>query len=247
YSGTPWEESKQDETLQVWDTINGRRVWTLGKTVGYTVAAVSHDSKFLVSSSQDEDNAIRLWDLKTGQQIGKMDNHRGRHSSLALDMTIAAGAGNEGGGEVELTMTTGSNDGYVSVWKLVAGEGSIPKDGIVEGTSEGAAISISHGDSNEPNGRAGDKKFEFVLQWTTAYGRLNAAGAKIEGVRQLSRANARLLKQHGAEGEVVAPLKLHQVATKMMSSKNVLAQFKKQSSTPAAEIIVLAEKDGAVS
>ncbi|KAG0042055.1 protein with putative role during mitosis [Gryganskiella cystojenkinii] len=142
HSETPSEEGKQDGALQVWDTIKGKRVWTLGKTGRHAVAAVSHDSQFLVSSSGGEDGVIRLWDLKTGQQIGKMDNYRGTHNSLALDLTITA---------------------------------------------------------------------------------------------------------RGADGEVVAPLKFNQVATKMMSSKNVLALFKKQPSTPAAEITVLAEKDGAVS
>ncbi|KAG0038731.1 hypothetical protein BGZ83_003004 [Gryganskiella cystojenkinii] len=182
-----------------------------------------------------------------GQQIGKMENYRGTHSSLALDMTIAAGGGSRGGDEEELTMTVGSNDGDVSVWKLVAREGPTLKDGAVERTLEGAAMPIDHSDGKKIDEWASDKWYEFVLQWTTAYGRLNATGAKIEGVRGLSRVNARLLKQNGADGEVVAPRKLHQVATKMMSSKNVLARFKKQPSAPAAEITVLAEKDGAIS
>ncbi|KAG0042019.1 U3 snoRNP protein, partial [Gryganskiella cystojenkinii] len=248
YSGTPWEEGVQEGTLQVWDMIKGRRVWTLGKTMGYAVAAMSHDSQFLISSSRGEEGAIRLWDLKTGQQIGKMDHYRGTHGSLALDMHIAGGGGNSrGGGNEELIMTVGSYEGDVSVWKLVAHEGPILKDGIVERTLEGSAITSNHSDSKKIDEWAGDKRYEFALQWTTAYGRLNAAGAKIEGVRGLSRVNARLLKQHGADGEVVAPLKLHQVATKMMSPKNFLARFKKQPSTPSAEITALAEKDGAVS
>ncbi|KAG0039233.1 hypothetical protein BGZ83_002846, partial [Gryganskiella cystojenkinii] len=223
YSGTPWEEGVQEGTLQVWDTIKGRRVWTLGKTVGYIVAAVSHDSQFLVSSSRDEGGVIRLWDLKTGQQIGKTDTYRGRHESLALDMTIAAGGANSrGGGEEELAMTVGSNYGEISVWKLVARERPIPKDSTVERTSDGAAIPGIHSDSNDVDKRASDRWYEFVMQWTTAYGRLNAAGAKIEGVRGLGRVNARLLKQHGADGEAIAPLKFHQAVTKVMDSKSVL-------------------------
>ncbi|KAG0041373.1 hypothetical protein BGZ83_001891 [Gryganskiella cystojenkinii] len=223
HSGTAWGEGVQEGTLQVWDMIKGRRIWTLGKTVGYTVAAVSHDCQFLVSSSRDEGGVIRLWDLKTGQQIGKTDTYRGRHESLALEMTIAADGGNSrGGGEEELAMTVGSNYGDVSVWKLVAREGPIPKDGTVERTSDGAAIPSNHNNSSKIDERAGDKWYEFVMQWTTAYGRLNAAGAKIEGVRGLSRVNARLLKQHGADGEVIAPLKFHQAVTKVMESQSVL-------------------------
>ncbi|KAG0041249.1 hypothetical protein BGZ83_002099, partial [Gryganskiella cystojenkinii] len=222
YSDTCWEEGGQVGTLQVWDTIKGRRVWTLGKTVRHAVAALSHDSQFLVSGTANEESAIQLWDLKTGQQIGTTDNYRGRHISLTLDTTIAAGEGDSRGDEEELTMTAGSMSSDVSFWKLVARDAPIPQDGIVEGTSERASMPINHSDINEPNGNAVDKRYEFVLQWTTEYGRLNAAGAKIEGVRGLSRANARLLKQYGADCEAVAPLNLHQAVTKVMSSKRVL-------------------------
>lgn len=61
--------------------------------------------------------------------------------------------------------------------------------------------------------------YEAVLQWTTVNGQLMAAGATIEGVLGLTRANAKLLQQNGAIGTPVPPKSLNSVVRKLMLVK----------------------------
>lgn len=78
------------------------------------------------------------------------------------------------------------------------------------------------------------KTYEFVLQWTTAYGKLNAEGAKIEGVQGLSRANGRLLNQNGALGKPTVGL--HHAVTKMTMTKKVVSRFRARQNTKDDQI-----------
>ncbi|KAG0054940.1 hypothetical protein BGZ83_010065 [Gryganskiella cystojenkinii] len=199
HSGISWKPTGQNEgTLQVWDMTRGERVWTLGKTEGWMTVAMSPDTQFLVSSNR-VDGVIRLWDFRTGLEIARTESYRGGYNSLALDKATIVEGGEEGG-TTSLSMAAGTEEGDVMVWKLVR------SNGIAGKTNEGT-------------------HYKFVLQWTTAYGKLNAAGAKIEGVQGLSRVNVSLLKQNGACGEAVTPLRLDQAVTKIMNAKNFLARL----------------------
>ncbi|KAF9202010.1 hypothetical protein BGZ49_007804 [Haplosporangium sp. Z 27] len=223
--------SEVQGTLQVWDTVKGERVWTLGEIHGYTEAAVSPDGQFLVTCKYNYDDAIRLWDLRNGQQLATTEHYRREHISLSLEMVTAAYGGDGKRENHELLMTVGTSDGEVSFWKIVQDQELPSREDVVERTVRDSLESdqeilnnSSDRDSNKCDRRNGEKSYKFVMQWTTAYGKLNAEGAKIENVQGLSRANTRLLKQYGAHGEVVAPLGFHQAATKMMSYKNFIAR-----------------------
>ncbi|KAF8958122.1 hypothetical protein BGZ46_002036 [Entomortierella lignicola] len=223
--------SEVEGTLQVWDTVKGECVWILGKIEGYTLAAVSPDGQFLVSCRQDTDDAIRLWNLKDGQQLATTEHYQRRHTSLSLEMVTVTYEGDGKRENHELSMTAGTSDGEVSFWKIVQdhelpSREDVGERNVRDSPESGQEIlnNNSDSDSNECDRRSDEKSYKFVMQWTTAYGKLNADGAKIENVQGLSRANTRLLKQYGAHGEVVAPLGFHQAATKMMSYKNFIAR-----------------------
>ncbi|KAF9161622.1 hypothetical protein BGX21_008753 [Mortierella sp. AD011] len=226
--------SGEEGTLQVWDTVKGERVWTLGTIEGYTLAAVSPDGQFLVTCRQDTDDAIQLWDLQNGQHIATTENYQRQHTSLSLEMLTAVCKGDETAETHEFSMTVGTAYGEISFWKIVQDGELHLRDGAVERavnkdsseSDQNTLDNSSDGENNKKNGRSPAKSYKFVMLWTTAYGKFNAAGAKIENVQGLSRANTRLLKQYGAHGAVVAPLGLHQAAIKMMSSKSFVARVR---------------------
>ncbi|KAH7053006.1 quinon protein alcohol dehydrogenase-like superfamily [Linnemannia elongata] len=83
----------EEGTLQVWDTIKDERLWTLCKTKGRTRTSLSPDGRWLASSCTNE--AVQLWDLRTGQLIAETKHSRGILTSLALEVSSAVEAGEE--------------------------------------------------------------------------------------------------------------------------------------------------------
>ncbi|KAG0004118.1 hypothetical protein BGZ80_004603 [Entomortierella chlamydospora] len=136
--------------------------------------------------------------------------------------------GGDGGGH-GLSLAVGSESGDVSYWKLVEIE-SLDLDTSHSDRTIPSRHDVYHGNKHENNSdkvgeRVCEKTYKLLMQWTTAYGKLNAEGAIIEGTKGLGRSNLRLLKQHGACGEAAAPLDFHQAVTQVMRSKNVLSKF----------------------
>ncbi|KAG0049620.1 hypothetical protein BGZ83_005545 [Gryganskiella cystojenkinii] len=226
-------------TLQVWDTVSGKQVRTLGNTNSWTTAAVSSDGQLLVSSSEG-DRVIRLWDLKTGQQITQIDNCRDKVVSLALDRPTGCGEGAEGddGPYHEWSLAVATLGGEVSSWRLkrrreISNKGTEDAAGTAT-NSTSSPMSHTSGRaqrSSEKNivNNAGDHgadeiAYEFTLLWTTGFGKLNAEGAVLDSVKGLSRANTLLLKQNGAQGEPVPPIGFRGAISKVMS-KNILARL----------------------
>ncbi|KAF9994208.1 hypothetical protein BGZ79_001035 [Entomortierella chlamydospora] len=224
-------------TLQVWDMNKGECVWVLGETDGWVTAGLSPDNQWLVSSSEN-DSAIRLWCLRTGKQIAESVNHRGKKFYLAVDKAITNG-GNEGGdrGEFEFSVIAASIYGDISYWKIVGNDADLVKYGKdipVKDVASSEQMMPKDNDQSQSNGSHTDngqeaKTYKLVMKWTTEYGKLNAEGAVIKGVKGLGRVNTQLLMQYGAKGGTVLGFQ-HAVST-MTISKNFVSKFKARRST----------------
>ncbi|KAG0042636.1 Rab GDP dissociation inhibitor alpha, partial [Gryganskiella cystojenkinii] len=245
HSGTTWRGSGSNEgTLQVWDMVKGERLWTLGKTIGETAAAVSPDGQLLATSSQNEDGAVILWDLKTGQPVAKTENYRGNTNSVTMDFKTASEEEAQEGKYV-LSMAASTEEGDVSLWKLMEHD-SPAQEGSTEQVIKDSAGCIqqtlhNHSYSNNIGERVGGKTYKFVMQWSTAFGGLNAAGASIEGVEGLSLSNTRLLQQNGACGQVVSSFRFRRAVGKLMGAQKVFSRLGPGTSTTSQ--ITGAEED----
>ncbi|KAG0277389.1 hypothetical protein BGZ96_002884 [Linnemannia gamsii] len=182
---------------------------SLQEVVCRTVTSLSPDGRWLASSCTNE--AVQLWDLETGKLIAETEHSRGIVSSLALEESSAAEAGEER--KYEISLAVGNGEGDISFWKLVKQDSAL-REVEMEGVKDTIDMRCV-GDGID------GKTYEFELQWTTAYGKLNAEGAKIEGVQGLSRANGRLLNQNGALGKPTVGL--HHAVTKMTMTKKVVS------------------------
>ncbi|KAF9152398.1 WD domain protein [Mortierella sp. AD011] len=221
-------EASEEGTLQVWDTTKDERLWTLCKTKSWIVTALSPDSRWLASSCAH--GPVQLWDLRTGLLIAEIEHSRGIAYSLALEGPSTAVVEEER--NFEISLVVGNRECDVSFWKLMeqdSGSREVEMEGV-KGTN----------DKGRPGNSVDGKTYEFVLQWTTAYGKLNAEGSRIDGVRGLSRANGRLLEQYGALGKPT--IGLHHAAAKMMMTKKVITQFRERQKTKDDQV-----RDAAVS
>ncbi|KAG0003477.1 hypothetical protein BGZ79_000811 [Entomortierella chlamydospora] len=221
--------ASEEITLQVWDMTKDVRLWTLCKTKDWIITALSPDGWWLASSCSDE--AVRLWDLRTGLQIAEIDHFRGNVISLALEESSTAETGEER--KYEISLAVGYWEGDVSFWKLME-QDSASREAEIERVKD-------TNDKSRVDNSVDGKTYEFVLQWTTAYGKLNAEGARIEGVRGLSRANGRLLERYGALGKPT--IGLHHAAAKEMMTKKVVTQFRARQKTKDDQVIDAAISD----
>ena len=81
-----------DKIVRLWDVERGRVVLSLkGHEEWVLAVAPSPDGKLAYSTSGGPtpwedgiDSAVRVWDLKTGQQVGKLEGHKGRVPGLAV-------------------------------------------------------------------------------------------------------------------------------------------------------------------
>ncbi|KAG0045371.1 hypothetical protein BGZ83_009421 [Gryganskiella cystojenkinii] len=225
--------STSEGILQIWDTVKGELVWTIGDDETHsirTTQALSSDQKWLVSTGSDD--VIHLWDMETGQEVAKTEKLAYSCYSLAVEGTIApAGTGKvvPGGRDTGLSLVIGLWNGSIIYWKLmeqdsVTSTGAPPSvEGVVVETQESTAKHNKGGDKAVEGVKKAD--YKFLMQWTSDFGKLNAQGAKIDGAQKLNRANTLLLKQNGAVGEVAPTVGFRHAVTKVMSSKNFLARL----------------------
>ncbi|KAF9155926.1 U3 snoRNP protein [Mortierella sp. AD010] len=226
--------------VYVWDTATGTRLRTID--TGCRIPELfSPDGRLYVACSEDieesEEKTLQVWDMTKDERMwtlckikGQIEHFRWIVSSLALEESSATEVGEER--KFEISLAVGNEEGDISFWKLVE--------------QDSTSMEVEMGEVKDTNdkGRAGNiingKTYKFVLQWTTAYGKPNADGAIIKGVRGLSRANGRLLEQYGALGKPT--IGLHHAAAKMMMTKKVVTQFRARQKTKDDQV-----RDAAVS
>ena len=96
-------------SVRLWDSATGKEVATFsGHPGGVAALAISPDAKFMATAASDD--LIRVWDMKTGDQIGKWKAHKvkriGIHSlAFSPDGSILA---------------SGSEDDVVRIWETKA-------------------------------------------------------------------------------------------------------------------------------
>ncbi|KAF9979902.1 hypothetical protein BGZ75_009105 [Mortierella antarctica] len=199
------------------------------------------DGHILTSSSHNDTSVVQFWDMRTGQEIGRRPDYRGRVSTLALhtvgeDRFIAIGRG----------------DGDIGFWTLVKVDGL---DSCAQEKDAGGTFSTTSKSSNLDSFKSGNSGttttssrrsdnsqecLEPILIWSTAYGKLNAQSASIHGVSGLSSANMKLMKQNGAIGNHITPL---QAVNAVMITNKAILQFKKRvqpnggATRPVAEVV----------
>ncbi|KAF9950714.1 hypothetical protein BGZ72_007667 [Mortierella alpina] len=244
------EQALASNCLHIWDLVEGKRLHVLhlpASASGPNCVAFSPDHQWLTTAAEDQ--VVRLWDMTTGEEIGRLDCGVGGLKSFSWDPVVSSSSSCDE--QPSRSLVIGGADGDVSAWNILE---------TVDSTEEGEAIRYrssrtlvnmqevqdddstvgTHVIDRHPQASIGDTdnsvvfvaKFEFKLKWSSGYGKLNAEGAMISGVKGLSRANSQLLKQNGAVGrEERAALSagVRQVAHKVLGSRSVLAQLKGRS------------------
>ncbi|KAG0310749.1 hypothetical protein BGZ99_000170 [Dissophora globulifera] len=197
----------QHGRLQVWDIRKGERIWTLRTPDDSVINKICLDGHILTSSSRKDTSIVQFWDLRTGKEVGRRPDYRGRVSTLALhtvgkDRFIAIGRG----------------DGDIGFWTLLKVDGlgictqekdtggTVNTSGDINTLDSIVSINSSITASNSSAGGSDNiqERLKPILLWSTAYGKLNAQGASIDGVSGLGSTNIELLKQKGAIGDVYA-------------------------------------------
>ncbi|KAF9967802.1 hypothetical protein BGZ70_008112 [Mortierella alpina] len=190
--------ASDDTTVGLWDLEAGSP-WHVfeGHTDSVQCVIFSPTGTHVVSGSKDK--TIRLWDIEA--------------RTCSRTMTC-------GGGEVWCLayspdgnlLASGSSNTSVYLWDVASGESWA----VIEGThgsvssiawriADGASYLITGcSDSSVRVWRViqeEDKRYSVILHWSSSHRALFVAGCDLQGVRGLSGANKRLLKQRGAFGD----------------------------------------------
>lgn len=97
----------RDKTIKIWDALTGQCLWTFVSallSMGFSVShylQVGHDNwiraltfhpcgKFLLSAA--DDRSVRIWDLKTGRCVKKIEAHDQFVSSVVWGRQVVTGA-----------------------------------------------------------------------------------------------------------------------------------------------------------
>src|SRR5437773_2619242 len=62
-----------DMTVKLWDVASGSRLRTLTFSAPVTSVAFSPDGKTLATASEEQDQTVKLWSVKTGKSLWKPD------------------------------------------------------------------------------------------------------------------------------------------------------------------------------
>jgi WD40 repeat protein len=96
-----------DETVRIWNTVNGRTLYTLGGHSGAMLSvSLSKDGQILASGGEDQ--TIKIWDVSTGALQHTLEGHTGVVYALALS-------------EDGHILVSGSSDLTVRIWDIQRG------------------------------------------------------------------------------------------------------------------------------
>jgi len=181
----------RDKTVRLWDCQTGKELKSfLGHSFGVDSVAFSPDGKWALSGS--EDNTVRLWDCQTGKELRSFLGHSFRVDSVEFSPD----------GKWAIS---GSYDRTVRLWDCQTGKQIyclklgyfISK---VRFLPDGKEILISTQQQALQRWRLFDEQgyFRPMLKWSTGDATLSAENLNIEGTKDLSESNERLLIQYGA-------------------------------------------------
>jgi len=180
-----------DKTVRLWNCHTGRQVHSfLGHSKGVTSVAFSPDGKWALSGSSD--NTVRLWDCQTGQELRSFLRHKHYVTSVAFSPD-------------GYWALSGSDDKTVRLWDCHTGREihclalgfDIQR---VRFLPDGKEILIATHEPALKRWTLFDEQGHFhpMLKWSTASAALSAQNLNLEGAKDLSEPNQRLLIQHGA-------------------------------------------------
>src|SRR5215469_389768 len=96
-----------DETVRIWNAVNGRTLYTLGGHSGAMLSvSLSKDGQILASGGEDQ--TIQIWDVTTGTLQHMLEGHTGVVYALALS-------------EDGHILVSGSSDLTVRIWDIQRG------------------------------------------------------------------------------------------------------------------------------
>ena len=107
----------QDKTIRLWDARTGEHRQALsGQLAEITSLAFSHDGRFLASGSggpqpwiESNDNTIRIWNARTGDQLHTLEGHTDGVSCIAFFPEVPI-------------LASGSYDDTIRIWNARTGE-----------------------------------------------------------------------------------------------------------------------------
>jgi len=195
-SGDVVASGSVDNTTRLWDVETGscRHVLT-GHEGSITDIVFSPNGALVASGSKDK--TVRQWDTNSGSYIQVFTGHS--------DTVLSVGYSQSG----EL-IASGSNDKTIRLWEVASGRDR----GVIQ--CFGKVVRVAWSSVPDANSfitvcddgsmrlwkvtEEGDQ-CRISMQWSSAHDVLTLAEATIRDVQGLGRANAHLLKQHGAIGE----------------------------------------------
>jgi WD40 repeat protein len=192
----------RQRALQVRDIATGQELWKMHRPMWITSLVYSKDGKTLISANKAVfnrtiDDGLRLWDAATGQEVAKLDGHKGNVHALALtpDGKILASAGSDrtirlwdlvdkkettkieghlasvytlGFATDGQTLASGSADGTIRLWESATGK---ERHSVTTAQGEVLAIALA------PDGKtvaSAHFQNQAVQLWDTATGKNHA-------------------------------------------------------------------------
>ncbi|KAG0045796.1 hypothetical protein BGZ83_008991 [Gryganskiella cystojenkinii] len=206
--------------VMVFDVMMGKHLWVIGDATKDMLVDLTANGQFLVTCT--DGNVVRVLDLLNSRQMVEIVKLEGDtaintlcwdKTKPTITTTVAAqgrGIGEEGEG-LSHELVIGRADGDISVWKLITQNeyrpaSSPPNEPITinDNQKKQQMKMQKKGEGEQEHEEV--TNYKLVLQWTSAFGKLNAQGTLIQHIQGLSPANARLLVQNGAEDQPLMPL-----------------------------------------
>ncbi|KAI7978202.1 hypothetical protein EIK77_009742 [Talaromyces pinophilus] len=116
-----------DKTVRVWDVLEGKLIYTLSISYGFTTVAISPNGVSFPNgvyiAAGALDNGVRIWDMTTGYLVERLENPDG-HKDCVYSVAFAPNGRD---------LVSGSLDKTIKMWELTAPRGMLPGTGVKGG------------------------------------------------------------------------------------------------------------------